>query len=77
MGTAFAGAQPLFPMKVAIGLMLLKLPLAWLIVWPLGMGYPGLLLSHAVLVTAETIILWVGLSPPRDVHRAFVDPIER
>ena len=59
----YALGQPIFPMKVAIALMLLKLPVAWAIVWPLGMGYQGLPLSHAVLVTAETVILWAGLSP--------------
>lgn len=57
----YAVGQPNFPMKVAIGLMVAKLPIALLIVYPLGFGYIGLPLSHAVLVTAETALLWWGL----------------
>lgn len=56
----YALEDPYFPMRVAVVLMILKLPLAYALVYPLGLGPSGLPLSHAVLVTLECSMLWWG-----------------
>lgn len=56
----YALDDPYFPMRVAVVLMLLKLPVAWGLVYPLGLGPSGLPLSHALLVMIECAVLWWG-----------------
>jgi putative peptidoglycan lipid II flippase len=56
----YALDDPYFPMRLAVVLMLLKLPVAWLLVYPLGLGPSGLPLSHALLVMIECAVLWWG-----------------
>jgi len=56
----YALGDPYFPMRVAVVLIILKLPVALLLVYPLGLGPAGLPLSHAVLVMGEVALLWWG-----------------
>ena len=57
----FALGDPYLPMKIAVGVMVAKLPIALLCMDGLGLGLAGLPLSHAILVSAEVLILGVGL----------------
>lgn len=57
----FAFGDPYLPMRVAVGLLLVKLPLALLCMDTLGLGLAGLPLSHAILVSAEILILGAAL----------------
>lgn len=66
----FALGDPYLPMRLSVGGMLLKLPVALLCTDVLGLGVAGLPLSHAILVSAEVAaLLWVlsrrvsGLGP--------------
>jgi hypothetical protein len=47
-------------MALSLGVMALKFPVAWLLVYELGLGYVGLPLSHAILVCAECALLAWG-----------------
>lgn len=58
----YALGDPYFPMRLAVVLMLAKLPLAWGLVYTLDLGPAGLPLSHAVLVMVECAVLWWGFS---------------
>lgn len=56
----FALKDPYLPMKLSIVVMVTKLPVAWGMMYPMGLGLNGLPLSHAVTVTFEVgIMLWV------------------
>ena len=55
----FALEDPYLPMRVSVGGVLLKLPVALLCTSTLGLGVAGLPLSHALLVSGEVaILLW-------------------
>lgn len=55
----FALGDPWLPMKLSVGGMLLKLPVAWLCTDALALGVSGLPLSHAILVSGEVAgLLW-------------------
>ncbi|MDG1480850.1 MAG: murein biosynthesis integral membrane protein MurJ [Myxococcota bacterium] len=58
----YALGDPFFPMRIAVVLMLAKLPVALAIVYPLGFGYTGLPLSHALLVMIECAVLFWGFT---------------
>jgi len=56
----FAVQDPFTPMKISMGAMLAKLPVALGLVYGLGMGIQGLPLSHAVTVTGEVgVLMWL------------------
>ena len=56
----FCTQRSLFTMKLSIVVMVTKLPVAWGMMYPMGLGLNGLPLSHAVTVTFEVgIMLWV------------------
>ncbi len=57
----YAIGYPYFPMGVAIATMAAKLPVALALVYPLGLGFIGLPLSHCVLISLEVALLWWGL----------------
>ena len=66
----FALQDPYLPMKLSLGVMALKLPVAWALVYPMEMGVNGLPLSHAITVSLEVVaMIWVlsrrfgGLTP--------------
>jgi len=55
----FAIEDPYLPMRVSVGGMLLKLPVALFCTGTLGLGVAGLPLSHALLVSGEVaVLLW-------------------
>ncbi|MFT4976276.1 MAG: putative peptidoglycan lipid II flippase [Myxococcota bacterium] len=55
----YALGDPYFPMRIAVVLMILKVPIALGLVYTLELGPPGLPLSHAVLVMFEcAALLW-------------------
>lgn len=58
----FALGDPYLPMRVAVGLLLAKLPISLALMGPAGMGLSGLALSHAILVSLEILILGAALS---------------
>ena len=49
--------DPVTPMWVGLGMVLLKLPVALALMYPLGLGVDGLPLSHGILVTLEIGLL--------------------
>ena len=56
----FALKDPYLPMKLSLGVMAAKFPIAWGLVYTAGLGIDGLPLSHGITVTAEVIVmLWV------------------
>jgi putative peptidoglycan lipid II flippase len=56
----FALKDPYLPMKLSLGVMVAKVPLAWGLVYGLQMGIDGLPLSHAITVSAEVLaMVWV------------------
>jgi putative peptidoglycan lipid II flippase len=58
--TFFALQDPYTPMKLSLGVMAAKVPVALFLVNSMGMGLDGLPLSHAVTVSAEVVaMLWV------------------
>ncbi|MFH1467783.1 MAG: murein biosynthesis integral membrane protein MurJ [Pseudomonadota bacterium] len=59
----YAIGRPWFAMIAAVISMAAKLPVALLMVYTLGLGFSGLPLSHAVLVTGEVAVLLAGLGP--------------
>ncbi|MCK6507770.1 murein biosynthesis integral membrane protein MurJ [Myxococcota bacterium] len=58
----FAIQDPYTPMRVSIGAMLAKLPVALGLVYALDLGIAGLPLSHAVTVTGEVAVLMALLA---------------
>lgn len=57
----FALGDPFMPMRLAVVLLIAKLPIALFCMNTLGLGLPGLALSHAILVSAEVLVLAAGL----------------
>ncbi len=53
--------DPKTPMWIALGIVAFKLPVAWALIHPLGMGVDGIPASHAVLATVEVVLLLVFL----------------
>ncbi len=79
----YAIGRPWFAMGAAVGTMILKLPVALALVYPIaalswpGLGFEGLPLSHGVLVTGEVAILLWGLGAragglPRSIYKAHI-----
>ncbi len=71
----YALMDPKTPMWIALGIVAFKLPVAWALIHPLGMGVDGIPASHAVLATVEVVLLlaflqrkvgglWSGLIVP-------------
>ncbi len=57
----YALMDPKTPMWIALGIVAFKLPVAWALIHPLGMGVDGIPASHAVLATVEVVLLLVFL----------------
>lgn len=53
----YALMDPRTPMWIALGIVAFKLPVAWLLIHPAGMGVDGIPASHAVLATVEVVLL--------------------
>jgi len=58
----FALKDPYLPMKLSLGVMASKVPVALALCYPLGFGVEGLPLSHAVTVSLEVVVMVVVLS---------------
>ncbi len=58
----YALMDPWTPMWAGLAVVLLKLPVAWALMYPAGFGVQGLPLSHAALVTSEVVFLLVVLN---------------
>ena len=57
----FALGDPYLPMRVAVGLLIAKLPISLALMNQAGLGLSGLALSHAILVSAEIAVLGFAL----------------
>jgi putative peptidoglycan lipid II flippase len=56
----FALKDPYLPMRLSLVVVVIKLPLAWGMMYPLGLGLDGLPLSHAVTASFEVLVMmWV------------------
>jgi len=56
----FALKDPYLPLRLSLVVMVLKLPVALGLMYPLGFGLDGLPLSHAVTVSLEVLVMiWV------------------
>jgi len=71
----YALMDPKTPMWIALGIVAFKLPVAWALIHPLGMGVDGIPASHAVLATVEVVLLLAFLQKRVDgLWRGLVVP---